>query len=64
MKSLSKIRKVSEQGELIQASDLFADFTIPEEEEETESPQAEDNEEESEKTVSGEAARRLIQEAW
>ena len=63
MKSLSKIRKVSEQGELIQASDLFADFTIPEEEEETESPQAEDNEEESEETVSGEAARRLIEEA-
>ena len=36
MKSLSKIRKVLDQGELVHACDLFSEFTVPIEEEEEE----------------------------
>ncbi len=46
MKSLSNIRKVFNQDRLMQASELFSDFTVPMEEEEEEDTELEDGVEE------------------
>ncbi len=62
MKSLSKIRKVLDQGELVQASDLFLEFTLPVEEEEEEED-AYEEEEVAEEPIVSKAAEELIAQA-
>lgn len=61
MKSLSKIRKVLDQGELVQACDLFSEFTLPVEEEEEDVYEEEEAEEEE--PIVSKAAEELIAEA-
>ncbi len=60
MKSLSKIRKVLDQGELVHACDLFSEFTVPIEEEEEE---VNEEIEEEEETIPVKAAEELIAQA-
>lgn len=63
MRSLSKVRKVSDQVDLIHACDLFSEFTLQEEMEEVTGKEEEELEAEAEGEVSAEIVEKLIEEA-
>lgn len=62
MKSLSNIRKVVEKDRLMQASELFSDFTIPEEEEKEDKAAEEEEEKKIEETQEAILSEQITEE--